>query len=151
MRCYQDNVLLELDPVETVSAGGIHLVQTCTACSGAGWVRDKQGNKNRCMRCGGGGVAGKQSMGHRLATVLESGPGYHLQKPGKCGSTLETGAFVPNQTKPGMRVVVDALAGNVWDGSISRPRHNQGTDFGERRIVREAEILAILEEVRDVG
>ena len=148
-----DNVLLELDPIETVSAGGIHLVQTCTACSGQGWINN-QGNKNRCMRCGGGGVAGKQAMGHRMATVIASGPGYYLPKPAGCGGTVETRAFVPNQTQPGQRVIVDALAGNVWDGSLSAPRHNQGSDWGERRIVRESEILAILDgqqEQRDVG
>ena len=142
---YADNCLLELEPVQTLSDGGIHLVQSCSACSGRGYVIH-EGNHNRCVRCAGTGVAGKQSMGHRIATVIESGPGYWLSRRGELGSTVETRAFIPNQTKPGMRVIVDALAGAVWNGSLTAPRHNPGSEWGERRIVRESEILAILEQ-----
>ena len=76
---YADNCLLELEPVQTLSDGGIHLVQSCSACSGRGYVIH-EGNKNRCVRCSGTGVAGKQAMGHRFATVLESGPGYWFKR-----------------------------------------------------------------------
>lgn len=118
MKPYLDNVFLELEPLPDVSAGGLRLPQQT-------WLG---------------------ARGSRTARVIASGPGYYLQKGGGARSTVENGrAFVPNQTKPGDRVLVDALAGTVYDGELSAPRHNQSTQYGSLRVVREQEILAILE------
>ena len=117
MRCYADNVLVQLEPLETVSSSGLALVHT---------------------RAPG-------AREHRFARVIASGPGYHK----KC-----CGGFVPNETKPGDRVIVDAMAGDKmkYDFDVSAPRQNTQGDMdhllGERgawRIVREEEILAIVE------
>ncbi len=117
MRPFQDNVFLELEPLPEKSDGGIHLVQQT-------WLG---------------------ARGSRYARVIASGPGYYLQKGGGARGTVENGrAFVPNQTKEGDRVVVDALAGTVYDGELSAPRHNQQTQYGSLRVVREQEILGIL-------
>ena len=116
MRCYADNVLIRLEPLDKVSAGGIHLVPS------------KPGAKE-----------------HRTAIVIESGKGY--QRP--C-----CGAFIPNETKPGDRVIVEAYAGDKLDYSIdiSEPRRNKIPDFdsfdgdrGEYRVCRESEIIAVIE------
>ena len=79
---------------------------------------------------------------HRIARVVASGPGYH--KP--------SGLFVPNEVKTGDRVIVDALAGQNYQMDLSVPRHNKSQEFqelfgdrGEFRIVREEEILGVLE------
>lgn len=115
MRCYADNVLIEIEPLETVSASGLALVHT---------------------RAPG-------AREHRFARVIASGPGY---KRPCCG------AFVPNETRPGDRVIVDALAGQKWDMDISKPRQGIGDLdhlLGERgafRVVREDEVLAIVED-----
>ena len=81
---------------------------------------------------------------HRFARVIASGPGF---KRPCCG------AFVPNETKPGDRVIVDALAGQNYDMDLHAPRFNKSAEFhelfGERadfRIAREEEVLAIVEE-----
>ena len=83
---------------------------------------------------------------HRTAVVLASGPGF---KRPCCG------VFVPNEVKPGDRVVVDALAGDKlkYDFDVSAPRQNQIPELselaGERgqfRVVRHEEILAIIED-----
>lgn len=117
VRCYADNVLIELEPLETTTASGLAMVHT---------------------RAPG-------AREHRFARVVASGPGHKK----KC-----CGAFVPNETKPGDRVLVDALAGDKmkWDFDISAPRQNNHGDMdhllGERgawRMVREEEILAIVE------
>lgn len=118
-RPFMDNVFLELEPLPTVSAGGLHLPQQS-------WLG---------------------ARGSRYARVIASGPGFYLNKPGGARGTVENGrAFVPNQTKPGDRVVVDALAGTVYDGELSAPRHNKETAYGLMRVVREQEILAIVED-----
>jgi co-chaperonin GroES (HSP10) len=109
MRCYADNVLLELEPLPTMTAGGLYLPQ-----------QTQRG---------------------------ASGPGHYLQRSGGAGSTVERSrAFKANQTKPGDRVVVDAQAGQSWEGELSVPRHNQGQEFGNLRVVREDEILGIIED-----
>lgn len=86
-------------------------------------------------------IQSQASKGHRTARVLASGPGY----------LTRMGALVPNETKPGDRVVIDALAGQNYALDLNIPRHNKGAEFeelagdrGEFRIVREEEILAIL-------
>lgn len=89
--------------------------------------------------------SGPGAKEHRTARVIASGPGH---KRPCCGT------FVPNETKPGDRVIVDALAGDrqhfAWD--LTAPRHNKipGFDelFGERaeyRVIREDEVLAVIE------
>lgn len=97
-----------------------------------------------------GGIVLPQSReaerrGHRMARVVASGPGYYTR----------LGAFVPNETKPGDRVIVDALAGQNYDFDFHVPRHNKPTEVtdlfrdggGHFRIVRESgEILGIVED-----
>lgn len=127
MKPYADNVLLVLEPLPTMTAGGLHLPQ-----------QTKRG-----------------ARGSRYARVVASGPGHYAQKAGGAGSTIEQPRrFIANETKPGDRVIVDSQAGQVWDPNIelSIPRHNPGTEFsqveavtGELRCVREQEILAIVD------
>jgi co-chaperonin GroES (HSP10) len=125
-RAFADNVAIVLEPLETMTQGGLHLPQ-----------RTERG-----------------ALGCRFAKVIASGPGHWAQRRGGAGSTVEmTRAFVPNETKPGDRVLLPALSGTNFDLDISIPRHNKGDDFkellgeqGEFRIVREAEILAIVTE-----
>lgn len=121
MRCYADNVLIVLEPLPVMSEGGLHLPQ-----------QQRQG-----------------ARGSRWAEVVMSGPGHHRQRRGDAGGTLDS-VFVPNETKPKDRVLVDANAGQDYTLDISIPRHNKGHDFqemlgwrGEFRIVREDEILAV--------
>jgi len=116
MRPYADNVVVRLDPIATMSAGGLHIPQQSRA----------------------------GARGSRLATVVASGPGHRRQRAAGANGTRD-GVFIPNQTKEGDRVLVDALAGQAWEADMSMPRHNKGGDFGDTRIVREEEILAIVE------
>lgn len=118
IRPYADNVLLKVEPLATTTESGLALVHT---------------------RAPG-------AREHRFARVLATGPGY---KRPCCG------AFIPNTVKPGDRVVVDALCGDKmkWDFDVSAPRQNGAPEMdhllGERgawRLVREEEILAIVEE-----
>lgn len=114
---YHDNVLIVLEPKEQVSSGGIHLVHK----------------------------SGPKARGSRFARVIESGRGY----PAPIGN-----AFVENTVKPGDRVLVDELAGQSYDFDLSAPRHQEMAQefpelFGERgefRVVREGEILGVLED-----
>jgi co-chaperonin GroES (HSP10) len=117
MRPYADNVLIQLEPLETMSAGGLHLPQ-----------QSRQG-----------------ARGSRFARVLASGPGHYRQVNAGANGTRDQ-TFLPNETRPGDRVLVDAMAGQAWEAEMSMPRHNKGGDFGDSRIVRESEILAILSE-----
>lgn len=116
MRPYADNVLVELEPLSTMSAGGLHLPQ-----------QSRQG-----------------ARGSRFARVVASGPGHYRQRNAGAHGTQDS-VFVANETKPGDRVLVDAMAGQAWETDMSMPRHNKGGDFGDTRIVREDEILAIIE------
>jgi len=118
----QDNVLLRLEPLLTRSAGGIELVHI---------------NKNGSRK-------------HRTAVVLASGPGYY----GRPTYLNPGGLFHPNEVQVGERVVVDALAGQDWSMNLSAPRHHaKAHDFGELtdmpageyRVVREQEILGVIE------
>lgn len=152
-RPISDNVLVELEPLPTVSPGGIHLAITCAKCGGRGKVLER-GTLARCMSCGGGGVGKNETRGSRFGRVLLSGPGYYAQTRGEANSTVEQPRrFISNETRAGDRVLLDAQAGQVWDGELSVPRHNPGNEFGELlgisgelRIVREAEIHCILED-----
>jgi len=116
MKPYADNVLIQLEPLPSLSEGGLHLPQ-----------QSRQG-----------------ARGSRTAKVLASGPGHYRQTRDSANGTRDQ-AFIPNETREGDRVLVDALAGQAWESDMSMPRHNKGGDFGDTRIVREAEILAILE------
>lgn len=117
MRPYADNVWIELEPQPTQTAGGLFIPQQSRA----------------------------GARGSRFARVLASGPGYRRQVSAGARGTQD-GVFVPNETSAGDRVLVDAMAGQAWDGENSAPRHNKGGDFGDKRVVREAEILAIVTE-----
>lgn len=79
---------------------------------------------------------------HREALVVASGPGYYTR----------LGALVPNSVKAGDRVIVESKAGDVYHGSLSVPRFNKHSEFeevdgmrGELRIIREQEILGVIE------
>jgi len=120
-RAYADNVVLQFEPRETQTASGLTLVH-----SGKNGARE-----------------------HRTARVIQSGPGYwHL-----FGSSQRTHrVFVPNEVKVDDRVIVDALCGQDYSMDLSVPRHNKSAEFqelfgdkGEFRIVREEEILGVLE------
>lgn len=121
IRPYADNVVLELEPLPTQTKSGLAIVDTS-----------------------------RKTKGHRTARVIASGPGYWgiptYSSPG--------GVFIANETRAGDRVVVDSLAGQDWSMNMSAPRHHErAQEFeellgrrGEIRVVREAEILAIIEE-----
>lgn len=116
IRCYADNVVLVMEPLPTETASGLAIVH------------------NRSP-------GARES---RTARVLASGPGYHR----KC-----CGGFVPNEVREGDRVIVDALAGQNFAFDLNAPRQNKSAEFqelvgdrGEFRIVREEEILGIIEE-----
>lgn len=78
-------------------------------------------------------------VGTREAVVLAAGPGH----------TSRQGKFIPTAVKVGETVLVDALAGQNYDMDLSVPRHNKPTEWaddrGEFRIVREDEILCVVE------
>ena len=117
-RAYADNVHIELEPIPTMTAGGLHLPQT----------------------------ARSKARGSRYARVVASGPGHYRQRRDGANGTRDS-VFIPNETRPGDRVIVDALAGQAVAGlemELSLPRHNPHGDFGDSRIVRESEILAII-------
>lgn len=121
---YADNVILELEPLEATTKSGIHIVDTS-----------------------------RKHKGHRTARVLASGPGYMSIPTYRSASHL-----IPNETRAGDRVVVDALAGQDYSLDFNAPRHNKSPEFqelfgrgGEFRIVREAEILAVIEAEETAG
>ena len=118
MRPYADNVFIELEPLPELSEGGLHLPQQT-------WLG---------------------ARGSRTAIVIAVGPGHYLQRGAGAGGTVSTGRLVPTTVKPGEKVLVDALAGTVYDGELSAPRHNKNTQYGTLRVVREEEILAVLED-----
>lgn len=131
IRPTQDNVIVALEPLPEMSeTGAIHLPQR------------SQSDRRQA----------------RIAVVLASGPGYYkrinLREARETnGLAEEQYVFVPNETKPGDRVLIDALAGQDYNLDLDVPRHNKGADFlellGERRefrIVRESgEIHGVLE------
>jgi len=126
VRAYADNVIIVFEPPPDKSRSG--LVDVVTKV------------KNR---------------GVRTARVIASGPGHYLAVKRKGSHTLceftEDGGFIPNETKPGDRVVVDAIDGQDYALDVSIPRHNKNADFqellGERgqfRVVREESIMLII-------
>ena len=127
-RAYADNVVLALEPRPTQTASGLH-----TPHSGESGARE-----------------------HRIARVVQSGPGYWTRMGKRDARGMyATGwrdVFVANTVKPGDRVIVDALAGQDYAMDLTIPRHNKSQEFqvlfgdrGEFRIVREEEILGVLE------
>ncbi len=78
-------------------------------------------------------------VGTREAEVMAVGPGYWMK----------SGLFCRNEVQVGQRVLVDALAGQNYDMDLSVPRHNKpaewGDERGEFRVVREQEILGVIE------
>jgi len=74
----------------------------------------------------------------RRARVVASGPGY-FRDGGH-------GAFIPNEVRPGEIVLVDRQAGQDYALDLYKPRTNQESIWGEGRIVRHDEILAVVEE-----
>lgn len=86
-----------------------------------------------------GGPNGKQTV---FAEVVASGPGW-LMRNGR-------GPLVPNESRPGDVVVIDALAGQDFSMDLNVPRHNKdagwASDQGQFRIVREDEIHGVVEE-----
>ena len=128
MRAYADNVVLAFEPRETETKSGLSIVH-----SGKSGARE-----------------------HRIARVVQSGPGYWTRMGNRDARGMyATGwrdVFVPNTVKPGERVIVDALAGQDYAMDLSVPRHNKSQQFqelfgdrGEFRIVREEEILGVVE------
>lgn len=126
IRPCQDNVIIVLEPEPTETASGIQIVKQHT-----------------------------RAHASRIGRVLASGPGYYKTARRLLGDRVysePTEVFVPNETKPGDRVIVDADPGNDYRLDLQIPRHNVGHDFvelvGERaefRVVRESEIYAVIE------
>ncbi len=130
IRPTQDNVLIVLEPKPTETASGIALVPH---------------------------LAKLKAHESRYARVIASGPGYFRARRALLGTRVyheATDVLVANETKPGDRVLVDALAGQNYDFDLTAPRNNVGNEFtdllagrpGDYRIVRESEILGIVYE-----
>ena len=129
IRPLQDNVVIALEPRPTETASGIALVPQ---------------------------LAKVKAREHRFARVISSGPGYYRPQKALIGARVYTEAssvLVPNETKPGDRVIVDSQAGQNYDFDLTVPRTNISSEFqelvgerGEFRIVREQEILGIVYE-----
>jgi co-chaperonin GroES (HSP10) len=129
-----DNVLLALEPIETRTQSGIVLPDFEYIDEGKHKGKTKKRN---------GDV--------RFAKVLSVGPGYHpgCKRCGGCKTTL-----IPTQLKPGDRVLVPALAGEDYTMDVTAPRHHTqahefkefGGETGEMRIVREGQVLALVED-----
>ncbi len=127
MKPFQDNVLIELEPLPEKSAGGVYIPD--------------MGKKDSRRR----------NTAVRFARVLAVGPGH---RPGcrHCGGQRQ--AFIPTELRTGDRVLVDAQAGQNYDFDISAPRHHaKAMNFdgvagyrGELRIVREAEVIGVCED-----
>lgn len=127
IRMTSDNVLIQLEEPPKQTASGIQL------------VHDRKPGARET----------------RIARVLASGPGHYRQIRKKLGEESYTvdGPFIPNETRAGDRVLVDAMAGQHYALDVSIPRHNKPTGFdewlgarGEFRIIREDEVLCAIDE-----
>ena len=115
-RPYADNVLIVLEPEPTQTETGLHMVR----------------------------LRGPGARYSRTARVIASGPGYFDERLQR---------FVENTVRAGERVIVDAHAGQDYALDLTVPRHNKPTEFaelfgerGEFRVVREQEILGVIDE-----
>jgi len=76
-----------------------------------------------------------------LAEVVAVGPGYYRDSG--------HGRFIPNTLRPGEVVIVERRAGQDYALDLNVPRTNKETTWaderGDFRIVREDEILAVVE------
>jgi co-chaperonin GroES (HSP10) len=123
-RAFQDNVLLELEPLPAQTEGGLVIPDM------------------------GKGDSRRKATAVRWAKVLAVGPGH---RPGcrHCGGQRQ--AFIPTQVRVGDRVLIDAMAGQDYLFDISAPRHHaKAMAFdgvagyrGELRVVREDEVIAV--------
>lgn len=136
IRPLQDNVVIVIEPLETQTASGLTLVNVKNP-------KDK-------------------ARASRTARVIASGPGYWRTARRALGNrqySEPTEVFIPNETKPGDRVIVDADPGQDYRLDVTIPRTNLDGEFseligekGEFRIVRESgEIYAILEDVPEAA
>lgn len=123
-RPYADNVFIKLEPLDKI--GSIHLPE----------------NADRAIK------------GCRVGRVLKAGPGYW----GRPTYLHPKGIFHQSEINAGDRVVVAWLAGNIYDWDLTKPRLNERAEFealdgerGEFRMVREQEIIAVIEEGVLVG
>jgi co-chaperonin GroES (HSP10) len=135
IRMRDDNVLLALEPIETRTKSGIVLPDF--------EYIDEGKHKGKTQRRNGD---------VRFARVVSVGKGHYpgCKKCGGCKTNL-----IPTQVKEGERVLVPALAGEDYSMDISAPRHftGKGHEFkefggesGELRIVREGQILGVIED-----
>jgi co-chaperonin GroES (HSP10) len=122
IRAYADNVVLRLEPQQAETKSGLAIVH----------------------------ASGPKARGYRTAVVVAVGPGHH-EGCKHCG--CERRVFVPTAVKVGERVIVDSLAGQNYDMDLTVTRANKAPEFdsfaderGHFRIVREAEILAVVDD-----
>jgi len=84
----------------------------------------------------------RDRRGVRRALVVAVGPG-HYERNG-------FGGLVPTTVRPGDVVLTTEMAGEDYSLDVYEPRQNRDVDLpvegGRGRIVREAEILAIVED-----
>jgi co-chaperonin GroES (HSP10) len=121
VRPKDDNVFVQLEPLDEVRASGLVLI---------------------------GKKPGAKEV--RTGTVMAVGPG-HWTEPNR---TCPEGYFKPTEVKEGDRVILEAWAGENFQRGFFIPRHNGrgcnlgelGETRGEFRIVREDEILAVIED-----
>jgi co-chaperonin GroES (HSP10) len=83
----------------------------------------------------------RDRRGVRRAEVLAVGPGHHERNG--------FGGLVPTTVKPGDVVLTTEMAGEDYALDTYQPRQNIDVEFGHAearfRVVREAEILAVVE------
>lgn len=136
IRPIQDNVLLVLEPdIPKQTAGGIYTVP----------LQEKS-----------------LAYANRTGIVLAVGPGHYQPRKyrGDIGEPIEGSALQPTSVRPGERVIVAANAGDryaytkrqdfadMYGGELDR--RGIARDSAEFRMIREAEILAVIDsEVRE--
>ena len=108
-----------------------------------------------------------EAYGNRIGYVLAVGPGHYVPRKYRDtkadeANVVETGKFQPTSTQPGERVVIRVTAGDRYEytkrqdfADMYAARLTEwgiSLDSAEFRVVREAEILAVIEgdsEVRE--
>jgi co-chaperonin GroES (HSP10) len=117
IRCYADNCLIELEPLETVSASGLALVHT---------------------RAPG-------AREHRFARVIASGPGYYTRLGALVPNTVQPGDRVVVDALAGDRMKYDWDISAPRQNKQPELDHLLG-ERGAFRVVREQEILCVVEQ-----